>query len=438
MVFGYSFIDPLVVLALAALSGYLLFRDPRRLLGWIPATLTLYFFVPLVTLLSIGQVVTLMLTGRMALNTRIHVSRQSVSALAVMACCFMVSIFIALIEGGELERIGLRALFYLGLLAIFSFCYEFGASQNSYEILIKGLSILGIVLAIYGIYQIVAVYTGLPLRGIVRGTRGAQIAIEAGILRINSLASEPKRLGFVMLICALACFEWARLHRRKSTGLKRWGAFVLGTSFLTLSGSYFFAIFIFVVVLIFIFPSRATKFAVLAACAVIVMSLFPETRIAESFSSAYERRAQEVEIGLDGTRVYRQEFFALDYLGENPASIIAGVGIGQYYGVLNRAYWPGVGIGEDGETLVPMNSSLLEVLFDLSGVFVVIFYSSLGILIWRLRCIGERFICLALLFSAIQSLTIQTLPFIAMLAGVGTARLLLYRSSQKTKAVVAI
>ncbi|MAZ08568.1 MAG: hypothetical protein CMN90_02730 [Sutterellaceae bacterium] len=295
--------------------------------------------------------------------------------------------------------------------------------ERAYEIFVKGMAFLGIALMIYGLYQLFAVFAGLPLRGIVRGVYGAQIALEGGILRINSFASEPKRLGYVMFVCALACFEWARLKPKVSTKYKRFGYLVLGTSALTFAGSYFIAIALFLLTIVVLYPSRATKLVFAGLAGVFILSAVPETRLAEIAVNAYERRAQEVEVGLDGLKVYRQEFYAEDYLVNNPEAIIFGVGLGQYYGVLNAEYGPGVGYGEDGVSLAPLNSAMLETLFDLSGVFVLLMYFALFYLIWRLRRMGEKFLCLALLFVVLQSFTIQSLTFVVMLAGVASAKL---------------
>lgn len=424
MIFGYTLLDPVVVLVFAAMALYLLARAPVRLLPWLPTALTAYFFIPVVTLLSVGQVVSLILTARMFIRGRIAAAPRFMPVLVLMLVCFLISAAIGFLSGEDLTRTLLRASYYLGLLAVFAFSFEMLRKQGAYEVFVKGLAYLGIALAIYGLYQVLAVFAGLPLRGIVRGLYGAQIAFEGGLLRINSFASEPKRLGYVMFVCALACFEWARLNPSIRGKYTRWGYLVLATSALTFAGSYFIALVFFLLFMVVLFPSRATKLVFAGLAGLLILSAVPETRLAEIAQDAYERRAQEVEVGLDGTKVYRQEFYAEDFLANNPQAILFGVGLGQYYSVLNREYGPGVGYGEDGESLVPLNSAVLETLFDLSGIFALLMYSALAWLIWRLRRMGEKFLCLALLFVVLQSFTIQSLAFVAMLAGAASARLI--------------
>lgn len=433
MIFGYTFLDPIIVLVFAAMAIYFLARNPVRLLAWLPTGLTAYFFIPLVTLLSVGQVLSLILTTRMLIRARINVVPRFVPVLVLMFVCFLVSATISFLIGEDATRTVLRASYYLGLLAVFTFCFEMLGKNGAYEIFVKGMAFLGIALMVYGLYQVFAVFAGLPLRGILRGLNSAQIALEGGILRINSFASEPKRLGYVMFVCALACFEWARLNPKVGAKFKRYGYLVLGTSALTFAGSYFIALVLFVLIMVVLFPSRATKLVFAGLAGVVILSAVPETRLAEIAVNAYERRVQEVEVGLDGAKVYRQEFYAEDYLVNNPESIILGVGLGQYYGVLNAEYGPGVGYGEDGTSLVPLNSAMLETLLDLSGVFVLLMYASLAYLIWQLRRSGEKFLCLALLFVVLQSFTIQSLTFVVMLAGVASAKLVQQKRSTNTR-----
>ena len=101
----------------------------------------------------------------------------------------------ALAAGADETRALIRILYYLGIFATLAFAYEMGRKPEAYEILLKGLVIMGIVYAVYGAYQIVAFYTGLPVRGIVYNASGESImAFEGGLLRINSdrmAASKP-------------------------------------------------------------------------------------------------------------------------------------------------------------------------------------------------------------------------------------------------------
>jgi hypothetical protein len=66
-------------------------------------------------------------------------------------------------------------------------------------------------------------------------------------------------------------------------------------------------------------------------------------------------------------------------------------------------------------------------------------YLSTIALILKLRQAGETFLCLSLLFVTIQSFTILTLPFMALFAGIGIARLALPSSiNHRSKSVLAV
>lgn len=217
----------------------------------------------------------------------------------------------AFLLGDDVVRSVIRSAYYAGLFALMSFCFEMGRRPDSYQIFIKGLVVTGALLALYGIYQLIAIYTGLPLRGILRGASGVDMAFEAGIVRINSLANEPKRLGYVLFVSGLAALSLATQARNGKLLIKGLGFGVIAVSLLTLSGSYFLAIFLFACAALLLYPSKFSGyFFGLLAVGAIVITTVPDLGLYDAIQSGYERRVQEVEVGLDGVRVYRQEFFA--------------------------------------------------------------------------------------------------------------------------------
>lgn len=424
MIFGYTPYDPLVVLLGTVMALRFLIKRPVRLVPYLPTALSLYFFIPTVTLLTLWQTVPMLLTARLLVLQRLRLPAGSGAAvIAVCSLAIIGSAAYAVTFGDDITRALIRVVYYLGILALFSFCYEMGRRPEAYELLLKGFVIIGIVYALYGLYQIIAMKTGLPVRGILRGTHAADMAYEYGLVRINSLANEPKRLGYVMFLSVLACIFLAQIHPKKATRLRGVAIFILAMSLFTFSGSYFFAIAIFVGVALVLYPTRITGYAaLLLALGAPTMGFFSESGFLDALQYGYERRLEEVEIGLDGTRVYRQEFYAWDYLEIHPITAVLGVGMGQYFIELYQAYGPGVGIDGLGN-LVPMNSTFLETVYDLGGLVAILLYFSLALLIWRLRQAGETFLCLGLLFLTVQSLTVLTLQFIVVFAGMGLSRL---------------
>lgn len=433
MLFGYTPFDPLVVLGSTAYTVYLLSRNPVRLIGWMPAALSFYFFMPFITLLTLWQVVLLILTGRAFFQLRLRAAPFAQPVFLVVFLAFVMSSIYGVFVGLDGTRAAIRILYYLGLFALMSFAYEMGRRPDCLQVLLKGLALTGVVLAVYGLYQIVAIQVGLPVRGIVRGTQGAQMAFENGILRINSFASEPKRLGYILFLGALACVFWARLQPQHGRRLWLAALGIFAMSLFTFAASYFAAVFLFVCAAVLLYPSRATiYFFGLLVMGAMAMVVFPDLGIYESLEHGYERRLEEVETGLDGQRVYRQEFFAQDYLARHPLAAIFGVGLGQYFVTLYQEY--GVGVGFNGYGgLVPMNSTFLELVLDLGGAVAVLFYLAIAALIWQLRRAGEHFLCLALLFVTVQSLTILTVPFMVFFGGLGTARLVVRRQERRDR-----
>lgn len=428
MVFGYTPLDPFIVLIGTAMTAWFLSKNPVRLMAYMPTALSLYFFIPTVTLLTLWQTVPLLLTVRALWLGKIRAPSVIKPIVALCGMAFILSATYAVLTGDDSTRAAIRLVYYLGIFALFSFCYEMGRRPEGLQLLLKGLVVMGIVLALYGAYQILATPLGLPVRGIVRGTRGADIAFEYGFFRVNSLANEPKRLGYVLFCAVLACFAMAKLEPKRARRLRTAGWFILLISVFTFAGSYFVTLALFGLVTLLLYPSKATRYVFgLLALSGLVVTVFPDTGILEAMQHGYERRATEVEVGLDGARVYRQEFYAWDYLANHTEANFTGVGLGQYFITLNREYGVGVGFNARG-ALQPLNSNFLEILFDLGGPVALLFYMSMAVLIWKLRQAGERFICLALLFVTLQSLTILTLQWMVLFAGVGVARLAVKRA----------
>ncbi|MEM0935720.1 MAG: hypothetical protein AAGJ91_07445 [Pseudomonadota bacterium] len=424
MIFGYSPFDSLFVLGATALAAWLLIRRPVRLMAYLPSALCLYFFIPFLTLLTLWQTIPLLLLARIGLRARVFLPRSARPILGALFLIFCLSALYAFSTGTDLERAAIRSLYYLSAFALLLFSYEMSRTAEGYALFVRGFAVLGVVLALYGAYQIVAFYAGLPMRGIVRGTRGADIAFENGLLRINSLANEPKRLGYVMFVSALACFALAAEQTGKPR--RRYhvaGAGVLAISITTFAGSYFLAIALFLAACAILYPIRMQAWLVPGAGALLLaFALGYGQPIAETIQHGVERRVAEIEVGLEGQRVYRQELYAQDYFFEHPWQIATGVGIGQYYKVLNREYGPGAGYG-DGGSLVPMNSTFFELTFDFGAIGALLFYSGLIGLILQLWRNGQVFLTLALLFLTVQSLTILTQLYVALFVGVSLGQL---------------
>lgn len=428
MLIGYTLLDPLIVLAGTFLALYYAVANPVRLMGWLPAALTVYFFIPFVTLLTLWQTVPLVLSARAFLKGRLFMAKEAQPIVLFFILAFIASICFGLLVGQDVMRAAIRAVYYVCIFALAFFCYEMARRPGCYETFLKGLALTGLVLGAYGAYQIFADYLGLPVRGIVRSTTASDMAYEYGIVRINSLANEPKRLGYVLFVCGMASLFFARLKLKRRQLFNWTGYGVLFMSLFTFSGSYFLSVFLFGLVSLILYPGRFSKYILgLLLLVFLVALMIPELGVFDAIQHGYERRAMEIEIGLDGNRVYRQEFYAWDFLINFPVTALWGVGLGQYYMTLFDQYGVGVGINEYGG-LVPLNSTFLEMVFDFGFIVSVLFYGAMGWLILKLRKAGETYLCLALLFLVIQSFTILTMQFMVMFAGVALGRIAQLRS----------
>lgn len=429
MLYGYTLLDPLVVLCGTFLTIYYLQRNTLRLIGYLPAAFSLWFFVPTITNLTLWQVVPLLLIVRFFLKGQIHIPYRVQSVFIILSVILSLSLIFALIAGDDAIRAIIRFIYYLGAFAIFSFAYEMGRKPEAYNVLLKGLVIVGFIYSIYGVYQIIAYYSGLPLRGIVYTASGESVmAFEGGLLRINSLANEPKRLGYVLFLSAIACFFLARASQGFRQARLRFSAvFIFAVSTLTFAGSYYLAILLFLAIVILVYPSKATVFSFIFLLVItFIFIAFPHISIVETIKHGFDRRMNEIEVGLDGVIVYRQEIFAWDYLDKNPLAYLTGVGIGQYYSVLNSAYGPGAGFNENG-ALMPLNSNFLEMVFDLGIFFTIIIYGGLSMLIVKLRYANENFFCVSIIFLVAQSFSILNLLFLVLFAGAAMGRLSSYK-----------
>jgi hypothetical protein len=423
MLIGYSILDPVVVSGFTLYCLWLLSQSPVRLFLFFPAVLSLYFIIPSITLITLWQTVPALLFLRGVFGRGLKFPPRLWLGLQLLLVVVALSVIWPLFAGGDLTRALIRLFYFITLFSLFSFSYELGSHPKALRFLISGLIITGIVYSLYGVYQLIAVRMGLPVRGIVYGDSPVSLLpVQGAFARINSFANEPKRLGYVLFLASLASFYTAVASPRKIYYII-FGLLSLAVSFFTFSTSFFAAVLVFLVLAATLQPKYAVLSLFLFGLLAGFLALFSLDSLIDAFSGLFDARLAELEIGIDGRFVYRQEFFAFDLLGKDPLYALFGVGLGQYFRVLSGEYGFGVGIGLDGRTLLPLNSVPLELIFDLGLIVAVVVYAWLARLVLRLRGVGEYYLSLSLLFLLIQSFWIQTSLFIAVVAGLGLARL---------------
>ena len=427
MVSGFGVIDYVVVLLTLALTAYFLATKPERLLLFLPAFLTIDFFIPLGSQLTPSRLVPLMI-GVWALVNYGAIRRGPHSSwIAAAFIIILVSFLYAIISGDAGVRPALRALNYINLVLVFLFVLSTAKDQRTLAWAVWGLAIAGMLHGGYAAYQIVAYQTGLPFRGIVYNEFGAGAAVElAGAFRVNGLADEPKRLGYILFTAAIAA-AWLLtipLSPRQRQILQATAIGSLGVSLLTYSTSYYFVVAIWIALyfLVAVWARKMVLVAALLVVGVVVVSPSALTTISDRFSQIAEERSDEVSQGLDARFVYRQEFYAEELLKDNPILAFTGVGLGRYNRVIQQEYGAGAGYGTGG-SIMPLNSQVLEVVLDFGLPGLLLIYGAVVALIWRLGWRGHRRVLVGgiVSFLAIQSVLVGNLPYLAFSMGMAAA-----------------
>ncbi|MDJ0922056.1 MAG: hypothetical protein QNI84_13085 [Henriciella sp.] len=421
---GHSWVDYVVVALCVAFTVYALIRRQELLLYALPTILSLYFIVPVVSQIAPVQIVPLILgawlivadkTGRVGIHGGL---------IGVLGICILATLAWGVYQGGAGSRPFMRALYYSSMAFTFLYAFAKVRTRADMRAAIWGLAIAGAIHSGYSLYQIFALETGLPFRAIVRGSSGGySLAMGFGTLRVNGLASEPKRLAYVLFVAAVAAFYLVRQARSPDSRL-----FLLGTGFvsllmalLTFSGSFFFAVALTILIVGSISPKllRVGIIGLLPLSLLFIANPSLGNAAYSTIESTIMDRFDEVEVGLDGETVYRQEFYASDYAQRNPEVAAFGVGLGRYNYVFSREYGLGAGYGENARIL-PLNSQLLEVMFDLGAFGILLIFVCPAILLLQLgrKNALEMTLFLILSFLLLQALFVTNMVFTAFVIGI--------------------
>jgi hypothetical protein len=429
MPFGHGTIDYVVVIACVIISCYLLSKNPRHLLLFLPTFVTIDFFIPFISHLTPGRLIPLVI-GSWWIYSRHYPHKAPLNRWLIFgAFCVIAATAYGLLQGNLNLRTPIRALSYVGVLILCGFTWQYARPMTGLTYLLQGFALAGLVHGFYAIFQVTAHTLGLPYRGIVYSASGVGSgAVAGGSFRINGFADEPKRLGLILLAATISFVYLATREKGISAKLIMHGlaALLLIMSVFTFSTSYLVALLLWVPVMLLL-SRRSWNYgmgiALLGGFLMIVMA-DTVTSYVTTQHELLESREREMDQGLNANKVYRQEFFAEDYLKENPLSTLLGVGMGRYYEVLSRTYGAGAGIGLDG-SLLPLNSQAFEIVLDLGLLGLLLVYAGGFVIFWQVRGRGTAgyFLAALISFQLIQSFFIQSLPIIAMALGCAAALL---------------
>ncbi|MGB0241001.1 MAG: O-antigen ligase family protein, partial [Verrucomicrobiales bacterium] len=427
---GHGPIDYVVVIICLLIAGHALLTDPRRLLYFLPAFVTIDFFIPLVSQLTPGRLIPLMIgcwwLATNGLPRGLPLSRW----LAIGSVVIVAAALFGYLSGGSGSRAVIRSLNYVNLLILCGFTWKHARTRTGIRMLLSGFAIAGLIHGFHSIYQVFANKFELPYRSIVYSEDESPMRIQmltAGF-RINGFADEPKRLGFVLLTGSLALVHLASAVRESP---RRYTMQIIASvlfllSLYTFSSSFLFALAIWLPIMLLI-SRRSWKFfagAIIASALVFVLKVDLILNYIDIQKEFIESREQEMEEGLDATKVYRQEFYANDYLKRHPLKIVTGVGMGQYYMAFRKFYGPVAGMGVGG-ALLPLNSQIFEVILDTGIAGALLIYLGGIIVIWKLKRLGPDGAIMSIIsaFILIQSLFVQSLSYHALTMGAGAAML---------------
>lgn len=451
MAYGFGIIDYIVVSGVLLISIHLLATSPQRLMLLLPTFLTIDFFIPFGSQLTPYRLVPLLLGGWLLLKQRIYVGRRNTVWLTAFVLAIIVALLYAIFIGDAGSRPWLRAAQYLGVFFVFVFAYQMVRTVIDVERALLGLALAAAIHGIYATYQLVASRLGLPFRGIVydEGSDGGagSMGID-GLLRVNGFADEPKRLGYVLFCGALALvyFYWLQKSRNRIPSYQGQTNFRFGKpamvvlfaicvimSLLTFASSYFIAVAISLALLAVTLSVHALKLALASLVVIMVLAIgLPETfgAYVDVLSTLLGSRTEELGRGLDTRFVYRQEFFARDYVSNDWSVLATGVGLGRYNTEFLERYGPGAGFSIDG-AIMPLNSQLFEIGFDLGALGLLVFYLGGCLLAVQVGRKGplEFVLSTSLMFMIIQSLFVHNLYLLAFVAAINAAFISSVRAS---------
>ena len=441
MALGHGLLDYVVVTLVAFWTLRLLLKRPERMLIWLPLFLTIDFFIPMGTQLTPSRFVPFML-GAWLLHRGWLAPPPRYAAIVLSATIvILVSFSFSFVIDDAGTRPFFRLLHYLSLILVFLFVVRVSDKKLFIEYAVWGLFLAGLIHGAYAFYQQFADIVGLPYRGIVYSASGTSVAVHAGSgLRVNGLADEPKRLGYILFSATIiAAYFFLRKDRqdilaplgslskifRSSLVLLTTGLLLSIASLMTYSGSFFAAVALTGFILVLSFSART--WALMGAGAIFLLAgSFMAPDITDRYVGAIQEladsRINEFEVGLDGKKIYRQEFFAQDLVENNPMSLVWGVGLGRYNIVLYEKYGTGAGFGELGG-IAPLNSQFFEIGFDIGLPGLVILFLGVSFLSIRIGRNSPLNFALStvLIFLTLQSLFIDNKFYVAFVAATGCA-----------------
>ncbi len=386
---GHGSIDYIVVYSLMAYAVYAGFTKPHRILFILPACLSFFFFIEVGPRLTPDKLVPVVFVIATVASKGIGYYKNSVknqfwiiTVLIMVVFSTVIGSFYSNYYSSYLTssivgtRLIIQAIGYLNYMLIFIIVRKECTLQLGVKRLLKSFLITTSILSLYGVYQFYANEFGWPYRGIVYSDKtsgfGGFNNNEELIFRVNSLANEPKRLTYFIVIGILIILKYYKSIKN------RIGFFPLVivlifhfvVLWLTYSTSIYFVLAVFITLLLLYSIFRNYNGQIIRYILFFgFLGIAAFAREGEYLNQVYDIRVEgQLESNIIRSEVYGQEFMV-----NNPGMFVIGLGPGVYNLALAKEYPGKAGIVNNGTFLVPFNSDLLIFMYDFGiiGFFIL-------------------------------------------------------------------
>jgi hypothetical protein len=429
-VLGHGLIDYLFVFFMIGYAYYAGITKPHRILYILPACLSCFFFLPFGSNLTADKLVPIIFIISVILSkgtnyfsvengnnkwiSKIWLIITFSSVVGVVYTNYYANFIKSPLIN---SRLVIQIISYINAVLIYIIVRKEITKTGGVNLLLKSFLITTSILCCYGIYQYFAHQYGLPYRGIVyseykTGFGGFHDSDDV-IFRVNSLANEPKRLTYFLVLSLIILFKF----RKKITGRLNflWYAITvlihIIVLWLTYSTSIYFSITIFIILLfLYTLFVKFNKILFRQLSFILIGGVGLYFYQSSYFDKIYKTR---VDKQLEHEEV-RAEIYGQKFITSYPEMLILGFGPGVYNFALAKEYPNKAGIVNKGKMLRPFNSGVMTYLFDFGviGLFLI-FYPFIQILFnTRISIKNEYSIFVIFLFcTAVTLLPTPTLFF---------------------------
>ena len=390
---GHGLIDYLFVFFMMSYAYYAGQTKPHRILYILPACLSCFFFIPVGSNLTADKLVPVIFIISIILSKGANYfslsNKKNNGWIGKMWILIVFSIIIGFLYTNYYAyyinspfiktRLIIQIISYINFILLFIIARKECSKVNGKQILLKSFIITTTILCFYGVYQNFAHQFGLPYRGIVYSANHAGYGAfndssgSGGVFRVNSLANEPKRLTYFLVISLIILFKYRKKVINKTNLIVYLFLFTIHgiVLWLTYSTSIYISIAVFLIFLmlyILLISYNKVLFQQLSILLIIGGSTYFYQKV--YFDSLYEIR---VDKQLEREEI-RVEIKAQEFLFNYPEMFILGLGPGNYNFALAKEYPGKAGLSGNGQYLRPFNSAIVTYLFDLGiiGLFLII------------------------------------------------------------------